>query len=197
MSVNKAEEKAVELMEAAKQSYPAASSTDVVCDQVRVYAKRFQELLLQKEQCIGKMELLAERLEEYGILRSIPAIGANTAVRMIAEIGDIRRFDNNRQLNAYAGIDIRRYQSGKFIARDKINIRGNKHLRKIMYLSVQNMIKQRRFGGNHFVEYYDKLKTQPYNKCHKVASIACVNKLLKTVFFLVTHNQNYDYRLAP
>ena len=57
---------------------------------------------------------LAVRLEEYGILRSIP--GANTAVRMIAEIGDIRRCDNNRQLNAYTGIDIRRYQSGKFIA---------------------------------------------------------------------------------
>ena len=143
------------------------------------------------------MESLAERLEEYGILRTIPAIGVNTAVRMIAEIGDVRRFDNNRQLNAFAGIDIRRYQSGKFLAKDKINKRGNKHLRKIMYLSVQNMIKQRRFGGNHLVEYDDKLKTQPYNKCHKVASIACVNKLLKTVFFLVTHNQNYDYRLAP
>lgn len=197
ISVKKAEEKAVELIEAANQSYPAVSSTDVVCDQVRVYSKRFQELLYQKDQCIGKMELLAEELEEYKILRSIPAIGTNTAVRIIAEIGDIRRFDNNRQLNAYAGIDIRRYQSGKFIAKDKINKRGNKHLRKIMYLCVQNMIKQRRFGENHFVEYYDKLKTQPYNKCHKVASIACVNKLLKIIFFLVTHNQNYDYRLAP
>lgn len=179
-----------------KTILPAASSTDVVCDQVRVYSKRFQELLFQKDQCIGKMESLAEELEEYEILRSIPAIGTNTAVRIIAEIGDIRRFDNNRQLNAYAGIDIRRYQSGKFIARDKINKRGNKHLRKIVYLSIQNMIKQRRFGGNHFVEYYDKLKTQPYNKCHS-ASIACVNKFLKTIFYLVTHNQNYDYRLAP
>jgi transposase len=197
LSVKKAEEKAVELLEAAKQSYPAASSTDVLCDQVILYAKRFQELLHQKEQCINRMESLVEELEEYKVLRSIPVIGANTAVRLIAEIGDIRRFDNNKQLNAYAGIDIRRHQSGKFLARDKINKRGNKHLRKILYLNVQNMIKQRRFGENHIVEYYDKLKKQPYNKCHKVASIACVNKLLKTVFFLVTHNQNYDYRLAP
>ena len=143
------------------------------------------------------MESLADDLEEYNVLRSIPAIGANTAVRLIAEMGNIRRFDNNKQLNAYAGIDIRRYQSGKFIAKDRINKRGNKHLRKILYIAIQNMIKQRRFGQNHFVQYYDKLKTQPYNKCHKVASIACVNKLLKTIFFLVTHNQNYDYRLAP
>ena len=55
MSAKKAEEKAVKLLEAAEQSYPAVSSTDVFCDQVIVYAKRYQELLLQKEQCIDKM----------------------------------------------------------------------------------------------------------------------------------------------
>ncbi len=100
-------------------------------------------------------------------------------------------------LNAFAGIDIRRFQSGKTFFRDKINKRGNKHLRKLLFLVIQNMIKQRRYGQNHIVEYYDKLKTQPYNKCHKVASIAYVNKLLKNIFFLITHNMNYDYRLAP
>ncbi|MGF1438770.1 IS110 family transposase, partial [Bacillus thuringiensis] len=46
------------------------------------------------------------------------------------------------------------------------------------------------------VEYYDKLKTQPYNKCHKVASIVCVNKFLKLLFQLITHDINYDYRLT-
>ncbi|TQR14774.1 IS110 family transposase [Psychrobacillus vulpis] len=196
MSTKKAEEKAVQLLEAAKRSYPAVSSTDVFCDQVIVYAKRYHELILQKEQCIDKMAKLAERLEEYSLLLSIPGIATNSAVRLIAEIGDIRRFDNNRQLNAFAGIDIRRYQSGKYIAKDKINKRGNKHLRKLLYIIIQNMIKLRRHGQNHFVEYYDKLKKQPYNKCHKVATIACVNKLLKSIFFLVTHNMNYEYRLA-
>ncbi len=196
ISAKKAEEKAVKLLEAAEQSYPAVSSTDVFCDQVIVYAKRYQELLLQKEQCIDKMAMLAEGSEEYSLLLSIPGIATNTAVRLIAEIGDIRRFDNHKQLNAFAGIDIRRYQSGKFIAKDKINKRGNKHLRKLLYIIIQNMIRLRRLGQNHFVDYYDKLKKQPYNKCHKVASIACVNKLLKTIFFLVTHNMNYEYRLA-
>ncbi|MFC5592128.1 IS110 family transposase [Sporosarcina soli] len=196
MSSEKAEEKAVKLLEAAERSYPSVSSTDVFCDQVITYAKRYQELILQKEQCIDKMAVLAEGLKEFSLLLSIPGIATNTAVRLIAEIGDIRRFDNNRQLNAFAGIDIRRYQSGKFFAKDKINKRGNKHLRKLLYIIIQNMIKLRRHGKNHFVEYYDKLKKQPYNKCHKVASIACVNKLLKTIFFLITHNMNYEYRLA-
>ncbi|WP_083675349.1 transposase [Cytobacillus firmus] len=57
-----------------------------------------------------------------------------------------RYFDNNRQLNAYAGIDICRYQSGKTFYKDKINKRGNKHLRN----------RHRRLGYNHIVEYYEK-----------------------------------------
>ena len=142
------------------------------------------------------MVVLSKERNEYQILISIPGIGKNTAVRLIGEIGDMTRFENHKQLNAYAGIDIRRFQSGTLFYKDKINKRGNSHLRKILYFTIQNMIRQRRFGHNHFVEYYDKLKTQPYNKCHKVASIACVNKLLKCLFHLNTHILTYNYEIA-
>ncbi|WP_050615882.1 IS110 family RNA-guided transposase [Bacillus testis] len=196
LSKLQAEQKAIELLEAARNSYPAVHSMDVVCDQVRLYAQRYLDINEQKEDCITKMMVFAQELEEYPILLSIPGIGPNTAVRLIAEIGNIHRFTTHKQLNAYAGIDIRRFQSGKTFYRDKINKRGNKHLRKLLYLIIQNMIKQRRFGHNHIVNYYDKLKMQPYNKCHKVASIACVNKLLKNIFFLITHHVTYDFRLA-
>jgi transposase len=196
ISSARAERKAIQLLEAAQLSFPAVSSSDVLCGQLKAYAKRYQELLSMKESCIEDMVRLAQTRVEYHILLSFPGIGPNTAVRLMAEIGEIRRFDNNKQLNAYAGIDIRRYQSGKTFYKDKINKRGNKHLRKLLFIIIQNMIKQRRFGQNHIVDYYDKLKTQPYNKCHKVASIACVNKLLKIIFHLITHNMNYDFRLA-
>ncbi|KAF0815498.1 IS110 family transposase [Cytobacillus sp. FSL R5-0377] len=196
ISTARAEKKATQLLEAAHLSFPAVSSTDVLCSQLISYARRYQELLSMKERCIEDMAQLAESRAEYHILLSFPGIGSNTAVRLMAEIGDIRRFENNKQLNAYAGIDIRRYQSGKTFYKDKINKRGNKHLRKLLFIIIQNMIKLRRFSQNHIVDYYDKLKTQPYNKCHKVASIACVNKLLKIIFHLITHNMNYDFRLA-
>ncbi|MEC2709597.1 IS110 family transposase [Bacillus thuringiensis] len=191
-----AEKKAIQILEIAKICYPAVSQNDILCDQLKLYARRYQELLHQKESCISKMVYVAKQRAEYDIIRSLPGIGPNTAVRLMAEIGDITRFNNNKQLNAFAGIDIRRFQSGKTFFKDKINKRGNKHLRKLLFLIIQNMIKQRRYGQNHIVEYYDKLKTQPYNKCHKVASIACVNKLLKLLFYLITHNMHYDYRLT-
>ena len=89
-----------------------------------------------------------------------------------------------------------RYQSGNTIYKDKINKRGNNKLRKILYFMIDNMIKLRKKSKNHLVDYYDKLKTQPAKKHHKVASVACINKFLKVAFHLITHGITYDYEAA-
>lgn len=52
---------------------------------------------------------MSEGRNEYEVLHSIPSIGDTTACRLIGELGDIRRFQNAKQLNAYVGIDIMRY----------------------------------------------------------------------------------------
>ncbi|WP_390496461.1 transposase, partial [Staphylococcus pseudintermedius] len=40
---------------------------------------------------------------------------------LIGELGNIREFKTNKQLNAFVGIDIKRYQSGTSKSRDTIN----------------------------------------------------------------------------
>ncbi|WP_078552969.1 IS110 family transposase [Bacillus alkalicellulosilyticus] len=196
LSHARAEAKGLELLNAAKDSYPAISKEDVRCEQVRDYAKRITDLKEKKEQLIKQMGELSKERFEYKVLLSFPGIGEVTAVRLIGEIGDLKRFRNNKQLNAYVGIDIMRYQSGNTFYKDKINKRGNNKLRKILYFMVQTMIRLRKKTNNHIVEYYDKLKTQPQGKPHKVASIACVNKFLKVAFHLITHNITYNYEAA-
>lgn len=109
LSLKRAEEKAIVLLEAAKESYPAISPMDVRCAQVKDYAKRIAELKEKKEQLVKQMIELSEGKKEYKILRSFPGIGDTTAVRIIGELGDIRRFKNNKQLNAYVEIDIMTY----------------------------------------------------------------------------------------
>ena len=61
---------------------------------------------------------------------------------------------------------------------------------------IQTMLSWRKKKRNHLVDYYDKLKTQPQRKPHKVASIACVNKFLKMLFHLIQHDLMYDYEKA-
>ncbi|MGC4379455.1 IS110 family transposase [Fictibacillus sp. Mic-4] len=196
LSLKRAEEKGIALLEAAKTSYPAISKEDIRCEQVKDYANRIADLKEKKEKLVKQMvELSKERLE-YQVLRSFPGIGETTAVRIIGELGDIRRFKNHKKLNAYVGIDIMRYQSGNTFYKDKINKRGNNKLRKILFFMIKTMITLRKKTENHLVEYYDKLKTQPQRKPHKVASVACINKFLKVAFHLITHGILYDYETA-
>lgn len=196
ISLKQAEEKSVALLEMANNSYPAISNKDVRCEQVKDYAKRIAELQTKKKELVQQMGDLSAGRKEYRLLMSFPGIGELTAVRIIGELGDIRRFQNNKQLNAYVGIDMMRYQSGTIYYKDKINKRGNKKLRKILYFMVQTMITLRKKTKNHLVDYYDKLKTQPQRKPHKVAVIACVNKFLKVAFHLIQHDLVYDYETA-
>lgn len=195
LSLERAEKKAIQLLEAAENSYPAIEPTDIRCDQVRDYARRIADLLEKKEQLVKQMVALSEGKREYQVLCSIPGIGVTTACRLIGELGDIRRFKNAKQINAYVGIDIMRYQSGNTQYRDRINKRGNKNLRKILYFMICAML-MTKGKQNHFVDYYYKLKTQPQRKPHKVAIVACINKFLKVTFQLLTHGILYDYESA-
>ncbi|MGG4492332.1 IS110 family transposase [Metabacillus idriensis] len=195
LSLDRAEKKAIVLLEAAGNSYPAIGPTDIRCDQVRDYARRIAGLLEKKAELVKQMVALSEGRKEYIVLRSFPGIGDITACRIIGELGDIRRFKNAKQMNAYAGIDIMRYQSGNTQYRDRINKRGNRKLRKILFFMICAML-MAKGRPNHIVDYYYKLKSQPMRKPHKVAIVACINKFLKVTFQLLTQGILYDYESA-
>lgn len=195
-SRQKAMDFALSLRAAAEDSYPAIQENDVRCRHLQEDAERVLELKQKKKEIVKQMVALSEKRRDYQVLLSFPGIGETTAVRLIAELGDIRRFKNPKQINAYAGIDIQRHQSGKLQYQDRINKRGNRRLRKLLYFMVMTMITLRKRSQNSIVDYYDHLKKQPQSKPHKVAVIACVNKFLKVAFHLIQHGTPYNYALA-
>ncbi|WP_312684443.1 transposase, partial [Mammaliicoccus sciuri] len=136
-------------------------------------------------------------LECFEVMHSIPGIGKLTVAMIIGELGDLTKFKTNKQLNAYVGIDIKRYQSGKTQYRDTINRRGNKKARRLLFLVVMNIIRGQRNYNNHIVDYYYKLRKQPNEKSHKTAVVACINRLLKTLHYLVNESKLYDYQMSP
>lgn len=184
-----------QLIKLASNSFPATSKDAIQVDEVRYYARQLIELTLKKEELVRQMKQLAQSLPEYELYCSFPGIGEQTAAQLIGELGDIRRFDNANQLNAFAGIDIRRYQSGKFKGQDHINKRGNPIARKLLYFAVGNMIRQQHNAPSHIVDYYYHLKQKrPYPKQNKVAMVACMNKTLKCLLSMVKHHTKYHYR---
>lgn len=59
-----------------------------------------------------------------------------------------------------------------------------------------NIIKGQHHNDNHDVDYYYKLIKQPNEKSHKTAAIACINRLLKTIYHLVMNNKLYEYQMS-
>lgn len=102
---------------------------------------------------ISKMDKLASTLPEYDIVKSMEGCGNKLTSRIIAEIGDIRRFKNAGSIIAYGGLDAPPYQSGQFEATIRhISKRGNKYLRKTGY-EIVKCIKSNKKAGEEIYEY--------------------------------------------
>lgn len=129
---------------------------------------------------ISEMDKLARELPEYNVISEIPGCGKKLTARIIAEVGDIRRFKNAGSIIAYAGLDAPPYQSGQFEATNRhISKRGNKYLRKTGY-EVMKSIKSSCKTGNELYDYIVKKENE--GKMKKVAKIAGLNKFLRMYY---------------
>ena len=124
---------------------------------------------------------LAKTLPNYDSIASIPGIGENLAARILAEIGDISRFNNVSQLVAFSGVDPQIYQSGQVSGLQlRISKKGNKKLRCLLYLAVTCMIKTSR--DTSIVDFYKKKKAD--GLASKSALVASMNKLIRIIYSL-------------
>lgn len=130
---------------------------------------------------LSEMNKIASTFEEYSIVCKMKGVGERTVARLIAEIGDIRRFDSANSLIAFCGIDTPPYQSGSFQAmRRHISKRGNKNLRKVGFEIMRNLKISRPKEDNSVYEYI--LKKEAEGKAKKVAKIAGLNKFLRIYY---------------
>lgn len=143
------------------------------------------KVLLQTEKSLhnilARMNELAKSLKEYSVVRAMPGVGDKLAPRLIAEIGDVRRFHNGSSLIAYAGLDTPPYESGQFTAtKRKISKRGSSILRKTGY-EVMKCLKTVKPDDDNAVYKYI-LKKESEGKPKKVAKIAGLNKFLRIYY---------------
>lgn len=132
---------------------------------------------------ISEMDELARELPEYNVINEIPGCGKKLTSRVIAEIGDIRRFKNAGSIIAYAGLDAPPYQSGQFEATNRhISKRGNKYLRKTGY-EIMKSIKSSCKSDSELKSYI--IKKENEGKLKKVAKIAGLNKFLRMYYGIV------------
>lgn len=121
-------------------------------------------------------------------LTSIPGIGKVYSAGIIAEIGDIHRFDSQASVAKFAGLVWTQHQSGEFEAEHSRMIKsGNRYLRYYL-LEATNSVRR---CDSEFRRYYD-LKFKEVNKYqHKRALALTARKLVRLVFRLLKDNRLY------
>ena len=138
---------------------------------------------------IAKMDELARKLPEFETVSNMTGVGNKIRARLIAEIGDVRRFKNSNCLIAYAGIDVPPFQSGQFVATNRrITKRGNKHLRKVGYETMKSLKTVKPTKDN--AVYLFILKKENEGKGSITAKIAGLNKFLRIYYARVMEVYN-------
>ena len=147
-----------------------------------VYALRLGELLQSIEEKLKEIPYMDK-------LMGIKGIGLVTVSGFIAEVGDIGRFDNPKQLQKLAGYAIVANDSGKHNGESRISYRGRKRLRYVLYEAAISLIgKNPEFREIH--EYYRTRKENPLKKMQSVVAVAC--KILRIFYKILTTGVAYD-----
>ena len=128
-------EKAVEIQDAAKNSFGIVMASSSFSLIIRQYIEQIRSL----ESSVDIFDTeIARLLSGFDMqLTTITGIGPTLAAVILSEIGgDIRRFSSSAKLAAYAGIDPTVKQSGDFSGtRMKMSKRGSPYLRRAIWLA--------------------------------------------------------------
>ena len=177
--------KPMTIKEYAINSYPSVSKDDEITSSLSQIARLINTYQKEIETIKYKIIFLGKKTKYFESINSIFGIGEFTTSLIIAELGDINRFKNIKELTAYCGLDPSIKQSGKSInIKGPISKSGNKHLRKILFVSILNILSLTRLchTENDIENYYRKKRNE--GKHHYVATIACTTKLLRKIFVL-------------
>ncbi|WP_414152331.1 IS110 family transposase [Limosilactobacillus reuteri] len=166
-----------------------ARRVDTDCLLLSVYAeeiKAFQKMIKDLDKAIEK---IVKVIDEEQILRSIPGIGPVYAAGILAEIGQIERFDNEAKLAKYAGLSWKEKQSGNY-ASDNTPLKrtGNAYLRYYLVEAANRVRIQDPVFGEYYQRKYKEVKRTP----SKRALVLTARKLVRVIFFLLKNHQIYQ-----
>lgn len=111
-------------------------------------------------------------------LSSVPGLGPVWTAGLIAELGDITRFENEAAVAQFAGLTWQTYESGPFQAEDtNLTKRGNSYLRYYLVEAANSVRKHCPEYG----QYYDAKFAETTKHAHHRALVLTARKLVRLV----------------
>jgi hypothetical protein len=163
----------------------------VAIEMFRIQLSRYYALNQQREELDQRAsELLADE-PDFQRLQTLPGIGAIAALAILAEAGDLRRFDHHRQFLKYCGLDLAKSQSGQSRGREELSKRGNKRLRMVFWMAALCAIRMRE---NAFRDKYERyLSANPLDADRKRKALTAVAaKMARVAYAVITTGSDYE-----
>ena len=175
------------LQKAARSSYRLPKTVNDSVNQVLAISitsiRALESQIKAFDKAITKqMELLPN------VLISIPGIGPVLSAGIMAEIGDINRFQNQAALAKYAGLAWQQHQSGNFEAQTTRMIHsGNRFLKYYLCEAAFSLVRcDKEYSRFYHLKYKEVNRFQ-----HKRALALTARKFVRLVFALLKDNRLY------
>ncbi len=149
------------------------------------------ELLTEKISAVD-VQLKTISKEEYyqkdvAILKSIPGIGDLTAIELLLELQDVKRFSSGDKLAAYVGLTPSQYSSGDKVRMGRITRMGKPHLRAVLVEASWVLIRK----DPVMAKKYEDLKNR---RGGKRAIVAIARKVLLIARRILIDQIPYNYQ---
>ena len=157
--------------------------------EIKFLLEKYDSFLQQIEEIDNCVTQICRNLDETAKIVQIKGIGIVTASGIVAELGDIRKYQNSKQIIKMAGLSLIENSSGKMKGKTSISRRGRKDLRRLLYQVILGMIRT----NNAFREMYIYYTTRSKNQLTgKQAIIALCRKLLRIIHTIILKDIDYD-----
>ncbi|HHF56642.1 MAG TPA: IS110 family transposase [Thermoplasmatales archaeon] len=127
-----------------------------------------------------------KKFEEVKLLKSIPGVSTFSALVILAEIGDVNRFPDEKKTFSYAGLVPSVHKSGDRVYYGHITKQGSKYLRWILVECARIHVRK---CDSKITEFYRKLRRK--GKHENVAIIGAARKLLQTIYYMLKKGESF------
>lgn len=121
------------------EAYPSEQTISRIKIRIKMVNGQLKEILAEITAAIKNDTEIARSVN---LLTSIPGVGVLTAAVIMAETNGFELIRSKKQLTSYAGLDVKEKESGTSVkGKPRISKRGNRHLRKAMYMPALSAIR--------------------------------------------------------
>ena len=169
-----------ELFNASKELVAVFPKEKEYKDMIQMCIKQLNLISSNAEHTRHEMDRLASTLPEYSTVMAMRGVGTTFGPQLIAEIGDISRFNHREALTAFAGVDPGVNESGSFKSKSNNASKcGPARLRKTLFLIMTSLL-QTKPADDPVYRFLDKKRSE--GKPYHVYMTAGANKFLRIYY---------------